>query len=219
MAVATRSSSGRKRTRSRSQGRTISSVRRKRNASPRVKVETSGKKGRKRKVSAWPSRALLSLVASIAICCVYSVYKNVSLKETSPPPTSPRLFVLRLVFTVLIFGVEAIEISREKPLFNSSYKAGSMLKPSKVYVSGFKQLSFFTHWSWLLLGAYFASTLGDLGDSEGSALSSLLWEVAAPNACLVTTVVTFVIWPTMLKKGEDTTNIKQPVSWAAFAST
>jgi hypothetical protein len=93
---------------------------------------------------------------------------------------------------------------------------GSKLKPCKIWMKQNYTLLFFTVWSWLMLGLYFA-TSAYLSFHDKSQISSdflqlvlISWEIAAPNALLVSVVITFVIWPEMVSKGVDTTGLAKP---------
>jgi hypothetical protein len=77
---------------------------------------------------------------------------------------------------------------------------------------------FFTVWSWLVLGCYFAAAayLGAAGSASTPPVifqaTLVLWEIAAPNALLVTVVVSYVIWPEILqKKPFGTAGLKHPI--------
>jgi hypothetical protein len=83
----------------------------------------------------------------------------------------------------------------------------SKLRGAKISTGGFKQLTYFTHWSWVLLGAYFLLTLLPSAYAEYAKYALLVWEVAAPNALLVTIIVSFVIWPEKIKLEQDTTGL------------
>lgn len=95
---------------------------------------------------------------------------------------------------------------------------GSKLKECTIRIKRQGTLMFFTVWSWLVLGCYFAAAayLGSVGTTETPPAmlqaTLVLWEIAAPNALLVTFVVSFVIWPEILqKKQQATEGLKFPV--------
>jgi len=118
---------------------------------------------------------------------------------------------MRALFLIFIVVVEGLEIAKNPIPSDVIYLAGSKLVTTQVDMSGFRQLGWFTHWSWCLLGFYFSSAIA-LG--QHAPLSIILWEIAMPNAFLVTIVVTFVIWPGMLRKKQTSESIRTPCALA-----
>lgn len=100
---------------------------------------------------------------------------------------------------------------------NVRYLKGSKLKECVVHFERWGTLMWFTAQSWVLLGFYFAgaSYLGFCAVSDHGLLAQdqkpppqallravlVAWEIAAPNAMLVSTIITYVIWPEVLTKG------------------
>ena len=84
----------------------------------------------------------------------------------------------------------------------------SKLMSVKLDMTGIRQLCWFTHWSWCLIGVYFASTLVL---PNGHPISVVMWEITMPNAFLVTIICTFIIWRGLLEKeGASTEGMKRP---------
>jgi hypothetical protein len=122
---------------------------------------------------------------------------------------------MRALFVVVIFGAEIAEIMQPVKIENTHYMAGSRLKEAAVDTSGIKNLAFFTHWAWCSLGLYFFATLlPDLCQLAGVALplsplvEPMLFTVCAPNALLVSVIVSFVLWPGLLKDNNDTSGMR-----------
>ena len=75
---------------------------------------------------------------------------------------------------------------------------------------GLRQLCYFTHWSWSLLGLYFFfAALSYVYAFVPSVLLTAAWQVAASNAFLVSFMVSYVIWPDLIKCKKPTENIKR----------
>lgn len=107
------------------------------------------------------------------------------------------------------------QVTKWKPA--SKLKSGATIK-----LSGIKTMFPFTSWSWNLLGlsytlnAFIALCVATQQDAWIVELkhnwllrfSLIIWEIAAPCAILVSTVVRFAIWEMVLKGGGDTANLK-----------
>ncbi len=143
----------------------------------------------------------------MAVACVYLAC-HIDLAIVPAIQRSTALTYMRGVFAAVIFCTELHEVFWNPSHYEQTiYFPLSKLRPAAVNVSGWRQLSFFTHWSWLLLGSYFA-LVALSNDFDGVAY--ILWEIASANALLVTLVVTWVIWPEKCKAKSDTSPL---ASW------
>ncbi|GMH74603.1 hypothetical protein TrRE_jg6681 [Triparma retinervis] len=115
---------------------------------------------------------------------------------------------MRALFVLVIVIVEGLEIwitkEDEPPVV---YRKNSKLTSAQHDMTGIRQLTWFTHWSWCLIGVYFASALIL---PNGHPISVVVWEIAMPNAFLVTIICTFVIWKGLLEKEASTDGMKRP---------
>ena len=119
--------------------------------------------------------------------------------------------------TVFLWGfweVDAAYLPGSKLTPAKSIRFRGALHPEGNLFSGLKCVSFFTLWCWFLEGVSFLVngliTLHHLVAPE-QALSPwiyrsalIIWEIAAPSSILVSTVVTYVIWPFALKQEGET---------------
>mmetsp|Transcript_6987 Transcript_6987/g.9447 ORF Transcript_6987/g.9447 Transcript_6987/m.9447 type:complete len:316 (-) Transcript_6987:99-1046(-) len=113
-------------------------------------------------------------------------------------------------FVALAVSIRFMIIGTE---FDTTYLPETKLIPCKIKIEGFRTQWFFTGWSWNILGLhFFLSGLIPLLMSNGQqqVLTNNPWilrstlltfEVAAPNAFLVSAVVKYALWPTVLKQG------------------
>ena len=160
-------------------------------------------------LSAPPSWQLLSFLFVVAACCARYAFQVDLLSSGVLITRTPSLNMMRFVFAISIFVAEAHEV-----FFNplacemTTYKPPSKLFPCRVDTSGYRQLTYFTHWSWLLLGLYF--TLALIPSGRFDSLAYVLWEISSANALLVSAVVTFVIWPEKIVDKADTSHL---ASW------
>ena len=102
-----------------------------------------------------------------------------------------------------------------KPPILSSLINNILRFSTQVDTRGWKQLCYFTHWCWCILGAYFIGTiLVPIFVPEATWILTVFWEIAAPNAFFVSFIVTTVIWPNQLKANDnpivDTANLRRP---------
>mmetsp|Transcript_23113 Transcript_23113/g.34469 ORF Transcript_23113/g.34469 Transcript_23113/m.34469 type:complete len:317 (-) Transcript_23113:492-1442(-) len=93
------------------------------------------------------------------------------------------------------------------------YLPGSKLKSRTIKIRGIRTQWWFTGWCWNILGVYFfCSGLISLLVSNGQEelvkqnpwllrVTFLVFEIAAPNAFLVSTIVRYALWENNLKKG------------------
>ncbi|GMI61820.1 hypothetical protein ScalyP_jg10622 [Parmales sp. scaly parma] len=115
-------------------------------------------------------------------------------------PSTP-LQILRLMMAAFILGLQVFEIKYRDTVEKIGYLEGSKLVTANVPINGIKCLVFFTHWNWVLLGIYFLLA----GCGVNNIFVLFLWELAAPNAFLVSAIVTWVLWPAELSnKRPDT---------------
>ncbi len=183
---------------------------RSRSKTPKKEVakRSASKGGKKRKLrallSAPPSLPLILTYLAILLATLYSLKEYVDLGTFPSPKSSPFLTVMRGTFAAVCVAAELYEMSDGGKVEKTHYSAGSKLIPATVNTSGLRQLTFFTHWSWLMLAMYFALTIIS---PTSTGLLAVSWSIAAPNAFLTTVIITFVIWPTLTKDGVDTSNL------------
>jgi hypothetical protein len=169
-----------------------------------------------------PSLAVVAFVGAVGAICYSQLpsstnYESIATLETltgSNLIDKKPLAIIRLIFALIVFLTQLIVFVGPGWEENVNYPEGSKLKPCKIWMKGPTTLVFFTVWSWLMLGVYFlsASSLFFLSDESSDFRRMVLvcWEVAAPNALLVSVVITFVIWPEMIKKKEPTDGLAKP---------
>ena len=165
--------------------------------------------------SAPPSVWVVALMVVVGAVCTanlpdaesYEAAATVEALTSSPHFTKKNLAMLRAIAATVIFGAQAILFFGPGWDEDITYPPNSKLTECTIRIKRFGTLMFFTVWSWLILGLFFASTAylgwigGDQVDSSILRAILILWEIAAPNALLVTVVVTYVIWPEMKAKG------------------
>jgi len=161
-------------------------------------------KSPKSKLVTWAPPSLLLFLCWTATLLV-ALYFLPSLSPSPPTPPPAPVQLMRGCFLLLIITAEVREIMLPVKLEETHYMPESKLRPATVDTSGLKNLGFFTHWSWCALGLYFAATFYDPTTQMASAI---LFTVAAPNALLVSVIVTFVIWPGLLVKSANTDGLK-----------
>jgi len=170
-----------------------------------------GKKEKENAVCSYAPPCPALVLSWLAVLCVSlstltfetpSHSSNESDFSVPPSPTNVPVVIYRTVFAAVVFFTEAAEMMVPGSTNLTAYMPGSLLKGSEINTSGFRKLAYFTHWSWLSLGVYFlACNLNETGAFAPfeKEVESALWTVAAPNALLVTVIVTFVIWPTAIQ--------------------
>lgn len=120
----------------------------------------------------------------------------------------------RLFFAAVIVGVMIWQINFdvvEEPTF---YISGSRLKVTNLCHKGLRSQFFFTKWSWNLLGlSFFLSGLVSILPPSyhhrfllRTALITFI--TAAPSALLVSMVVTYGLWPQLLKEKGTTATLR-----------
>mmetsp|Transcript_11470 Transcript_11470/g.16137 ORF Transcript_11470/g.16137 Transcript_11470/m.16137 type:complete len:318 (+) Transcript_11470:147-1100(+) len=163
-------------------------------------------------------------VAAVVLMCVLSYLCRPSLehidevasidtftKTVFPYLNSSALGWIRILFACIVFAT-TIKNIRVGTISSPTYLPNSKLVQTTLNFTGpngFKTQGYFTQWSWFLLGySFLSSGLIALLASSGqenlitpwmlrSALIS--FEVAAPTAFLVSTIVTYALWPVALK--------------------
>jgi hypothetical protein len=161
-----------------------------------------------------PSGAIVLFLAVSALCWAYfpsahhiAAAASRAALTTSPFVSQSTLATVRATFASFIFGTQAFVFFGPGWNEKITYTRESKLKLCEVPIRGFRTLLFFTVWCWLLLGVYFAGSaflgFNNAGHVNPSIMSALLltWEVACPNSFLVSVVITYVIWPRVLKNG------------------
>lgn len=142
-----------------------------------------------------------------------------------------RLFIALIIWTITLHMI----FDKNGWKQQTSYLPGSQLIMVPNHLIGLKTCFPFTTVSWIFLGIYFslASYITFRGIDNTSSnnnnidnnnitiattttvvspwilrIALMTWQVAAPNSLLVASVIRYVIWPGVLKKGNDTTNLK-----------
>ena len=102
----------------------------------------------------------------------------------------------------------------------TSYLPQSKLRKTQIVMEGIRTLLPYTSWAWNVLGISFA--LNAFIAHQGGVLGKeavpkpllraafLLYEIAAPTALLVSFVVSYAIWPNIIRQGGSTANIQAP---------
>mgnify|MGYP004076701403 CR=1 FL=1 len=136
----------------------------------------------------------------------------------STPPKS-QLYAIagtRLIFAAIVLGVTARRVLGPGKFSSPSYRPGSKLRSMKLPLVGWKSLTPFTLWSWVLLGVHFALSgtipllvvMGRDVQPWHLRLALVTFEVSAPCAFLVSTIVRYVLWPhTYRAKGSEGTTV------------
>lgn len=131
-------------------------------------------------------------------------------------PTS--LAVIRLLIAAFILGVTAKRVMGPGVAPQPTYLPHSKLRSAPLRLVGLRSLAPFTLWCWVLLGVTFALagtiplllTLGrtDLIHPWHLRLALLAFEISAPCAFLVSTVVKYALWPHAYRsKGSEGTKV------------
>lgn len=173
----------------------------------------------------WHSILFVILAASILIPSLPSMDK---LDEAARIETFTRrrfpefmdittMAVIRMLIAMSIWSLTIyLALISKGWILRSSYLKGSKLKMVPVVMSGAKTMAPFTSVSWILLGVSFtlSSFIAMKGANNESVAPWILrtalcvWEVAAPNSLLVSSVIRYAIWPTNLARGSPTAPLK-----------
>mmetsp|Transcript_38512 Transcript_38512/g.78555 ORF Transcript_38512/g.78555 Transcript_38512/m.78555 type:complete len:325 (-) Transcript_38512:470-1444(-) len=124
---------------------------------------------------------------------------------------------IRIAFAAAIFTLSAVRIGNPDgyQIVIPKYHPGSKLRPpasGKIPLRGIWTHATFTYWSWLILGFHFLlSGVIALAASRDAAedligpltlrLALLTYEISAPTAFLVSSVVKYALWPNALRMG------------------
>jgi hypothetical protein len=126
------------------------------------------------------------------------------------------LCCVRGTFAVVIWSAIIARVFGKVNLVRPEYFPESRLPPgASVELTGLKTFTTFTVQTWLVQGLYFigafvCSVVTLHGNGDGPMLQAaarvlwVLYEVSLGCAPLVTAVVTFVLVPTMIKRGDET---------------
>lgn len=126
------------------------------------------------------------------------------------------LVSIRLCYALICFYVPIAAHYCGNIVIEPTYLPRSRLRPTTIVVNGIKVLFPFTAWGWNLLGLQFAMS-SFIAFRLQSSLSVpmwwmrctfILWETTAPITLMVSSVVKYAIWPTVLKRGQDTSVLK-----------
>eukprot|EP00980_Cylindrotheca_fusiformis_P001224 scaffold331_cov117-Cylindrotheca_fusiformis.AAC.2 len=177
-------------------------------------------------MSAPPPIHSVLLVAAVSF---FSIWKfpswqsidNVATIKTFTTPVLPAMSVaymglVRLLFATFILGVGVGQMTGPGVEIQPTVAKNSKLKPWKYTLKGFRTISTFTWWSFLLLGfSFLSSALITLLSASGHEefvhpwllrFAFLSFEASAPGGFLVSTVVRYALWPAILKeKGPEGT--------------
>lgn len=128
---------------------------------------------------------------------------------------------IRFLFALFILGIMLSRMLGPGMEINPTPSKKSKLKPWKMVLKGWKSISTFTWWSFLLLGLSFLAlaSVSFLAASGGKdnipqwllRFALLSFEISAPGGFLVSTVVKYALWPQSLKN-------KGPSGTAMFRS-
>lgn len=178
----------------------------------------------------WHSVALIGSVAAIMIQMLPS-WEEIDQVATLQTFTKAQPWIGSALNLAIVRGVIALSIWATTlhvllgPGWTqiTNWKPGSKLKRNaKITLKGIKSMFPFTSWSWNLLGISYTlnaliagcvATGNDqwIGTVPNNALlrtALIAWEIAAPCAILVSTVIRYAIWEMVLHGSGDTTNLK-----------
>jgi hypothetical protein len=128
------------------------------------------------------------------------------------------MFALNIWSTSLTHYVLQILISWVQV---TAYLPASKLRKTEIMMQGIRTLLPYTSWAWNLLGVSFALS-AFIAHHQASVhgkqdvpqpllrVALLLYEIAAPSALLVSFVVSYAIWPNLIRQGACTANIQAP---------
>lgn len=114
--------------------------------------------------------------------------------------------LLRALFAVIIFTTSVVCMCGPGWDILPPYLKGSKLQRVPIRMSGWKTMLPFTSWCWNILGvsfalnSYLALSSSSLQSSNLMGAATLLWEVAAPCALLVSAVVKHALWPAAVRQ-------------------
>lgn len=171
-------------------------------------------------VPPWHSTAFVTLLAAITVPCLPSLQSldEVATVELFTKRCFPHLISLRTLAIVrLVIAMSALGLTVHLILGRgwdvyAHYRPQSKLRRRHIQLRGFGTLCPFTAWCWLLLGLSFtfngsiawAADTGrvDLIEPWMLRTALILWELSAPFALLVSSVIRYAIWPAVLAGGK-----------------
>ncbi|CAJ1939149.1 unnamed protein product [Cylindrotheca closterium] len=187
------------------------------NANPSAKLPLS---------AAPPYHSILVLTAvSVFSLLTMPTLKDIDQVATIESLTTPLLptyispfgiGVIRFIFATFTLGIMIARILGPGMEINPTPSTKSQLKPWKLVLKGWKSITTFTWWSFLLLGLSFLALASisflDAYDKRVPQwllrFALLSFEISAPTGFLVSTVVKYALWPQSLKnKGPQGTNM------------
>jgi len=128
------------------------------------------------------------------------------------------LAVVRLIFGLFVLITTITRVLGKGMAPQPTYLPKSKLKAAPLALVGLRTLASFTLWMWVLLGICFMLTgsipllhaidRSDLISPWHLRLALLSFEVSAPCAFLVSTVVKYALWPHALKSNGNTEPFK-----------
>eukprot|EP00322_Chrysochromulina_rotalis_P023634 CAMPEP_0115870898 /NCGR_PEP_ID=MMETSP0287-20121206/22577_1 /TAXON_ID=412157 /ORGANISM="Chrysochromulina rotalis, Strain UIO044" /LENGTH=366 /DNA_ID=CAMNT_0003325661 /DNA_START=37 /DNA_END=1137 /DNA_ORIENTATION=+ len=174
-----------------------------------------------------PSRPLMAFVAATSVSILTAVARQLpstittaALGGSAVLPTRA-LLGLRLAFLSVVVASLGSSLTDRKPhMFNMMLYKDSKLAEKSVPFKGLERLTTFTMQCWALQGLYFAcATATSVAHLGGLTLPTALlrlthglFDVCAATAFLVTTVVTFVLIPSRIKR-KDSAGLARMLSW------
>ena len=128
------------------------------------------------------------------------------------------LGIIRLLIATFVIGVTVMRVMGPGVSPQPTYLIHSKLKPAPIRLVGLRSLAPFTLWCWGLLGVTFVLTgtvpllcaldRTDLIHPWHLRLALMSFEVSAPCAFLVSTVVKYALWPHAYRsKGSEGTKV------------
>ena len=177
-----------------------------------------------------PSLPLVAFVTAtgLSICTLArrwslsdaAIITTAALGTSSVLPTAA-LLGLRLTFlSVVAVSLYSSLTDKVPHVFNLMLYKDSKLAPKAVPFKGFERLTTFTTQCWMLQGLYFAAAaLASLAHLGGFSLPApllrathMLFDVCVATAMLVTAVVTFVLIPARISRG-DAAGLARMLTW------
>jgi hypothetical protein len=169
----------------------------------------------------WHAAGLVGAFISLSVATLpsFESVDEIATIETFTNRLLPDLISLRMLATLRLLIAISIWLVTFYTVFvskgwdlNPNYRPHSKLKNKPHKMQGLKTLCPFTSWSWIMLGLSFSinATIAfqvELGNEHliqpwTLRCALILWELSAPFAILVSSVVRYAIWPIVLASGK-----------------